>query len=213
MKQPTIQIPKFIEVAKEAEPVVADAEAASAWVDALEIVDNDSLELAVQMVAEVKNKNNEVNEKLQSFVGPLKGVIADLVAFLGPAISALDSAEKTIKEKISTHVKTSLVKRDEVLEHMSVDDTTETKETALARAQGLTPKKIPGMSIREGWTGSITHMEAFLVWAVENKKYEFIAPNEKSLKAYAKAMDGKMDVPGWAPKKTSTVAITVAKVK
>jgi uncharacterized protein (DUF2384 family) len=213
MKQPTIQIPKFVEVSEEAAPLVADAEAALDWLGQMEITDNESLEHAVKMVAEVKKQNNSVSEKLAGFIGPLKSVIDDLNGFFNPAINALSQAETTIKDRISEYVKTSLTRRDEVLEGMSMDDNDETKATALARVQDLTPKKISGMSIRESWDGDVVDEDAIITWALSSDNHSFLTVDKKKLKAYTKAMEGKTNIPGWKPKKGNTVAITVSKVK
>ena len=205
-------IPKIKDVSKDAAPEVQDAEKSTALVKTVVIEEDDAMELAVRMAAEIKEKHDEVDAKRRSWVDPLRMVVDDINAFFNPALEALKKAESTIKIKVASYVESNLAKRDHILRTVNLTPV-EKRATCLEKADKLIPRKVSGLSIREGWSGSVVDKGDLIKWAVEEGRYEFLNVDEKALKAVTKAAGRDPEIPGWQARPTRTVVVTPSKVK
>lgn len=205
------QIPKLTDVRKSAAPVTTDAENALGLIEQLSIASPEDLDTAVTWTAEVKKKFTEIDEKRKSWVDPLRAVIDDINATFKPALDALKTAEKTIKNSISGYVNESSEKRDALLAEAG-SKSNGSQTALLEKADELIPPKIKGLSIREKWTGEIFDMDTLLDWIIENDRYDLLVPNVKALESVTKTAGRDPGIPGWRAYRSNVVAITPSKV-
>jgi GTP:adenosylcobinamide-phosphate guanylyltransferase len=201
------------DVAKVAEPELADAQKVADLINRTTIHNDEEMRVAVAWTAEVKEKFEVVDTKRKGFVNPLRGVIEEINVFFKPILDSLKTAEAALKTKVSTYVETTLAKRDEVIASVHTISDAGQRFLAVQQAEALVPAKVEGMSIRETWTGKITDMRKVVEWAIGTKRWELLAADETMLKAWTKALGQDPQIPGWEAFVQRTVAISTAKVK
>jgi hypothetical protein len=170
------------------------------------------MRVAVSWAAEIKERAAAVDAKRLGFVDPAQQIIDNANAFFKPAIAALNKAEKTVKGKISGYSNSLLEERDRVL--AQVEDADEGRRAELLeQADALLPPKVPGCGMAHSWKGAVTDADRLIAWAVEHRRLDLLAPNEKTLKALTKAKGGDPQIPGWGARPDTVVSITVSKVE
>jgi hypothetical protein len=192
-----------------------DAEQALLYVQDLEVETDQDIETSVKILAEIKEKHKEIEDKRKSFTAPLEKLKKELNAFFKPATDSLKKCEKTIKDKISECSRRRDEQRASLLSSVK-HKAPEQKEDALSlieQADSLRMPKVEGLSTREKWTGEVESMQQIIDWAIVNNRFEVLLVNEKALMAITVAMNADPEIPGWNAKKTTTVAITASKVK
>lgn len=205
-------IPNVNEAEVAAKPVNEEALTVRTAVGDLAIQSHHGMKLAVQSIAEIKEKAEEVDAKRRSFVDPLRKVIDDINGFFKPAVESLKDAEKILKDKVAAYVADQHTARDEMLaeaQNYSNGD----RVDLIDRATKLVPPKMKGLSIRESWTGKVTDASSLVRWAVENNRLELLKVDDKALKALTKAAGRDPEIPGWTAVLTRTTAITTSKIE
>ena len=212
-KQPTIKIPKFTEVSKAAQTDIQAVKDSEVLVGSIVVSNNDELVTAAQTLAVVKTTSEEIDERRKGFVKPLQDVVKDLNSFFKPAIESLAVMETALKAKIEGFVTTGLAERDRLLEAVAGESTPTGKAELIASASGITPRDVPGVSIRESWTGEVQDPDALVAWAAANGRFDLLQPNDTVLKAVTKAKKGDPGIPGWYASLKRIVAVTPSKIR
>lgn len=194
---------------------IAIAEAAEAkqveeLVSAKDIKSFNDLRTVVQWIAEIKNKNKEVDEKRTSITKPIRQGLDEVNELFKPALNFLSIAEKSAKSRIISFISQCKIKQEELLQNFDMDASPEKKDAIVKQAEALDVPKIPGLSIREPWTGEIIDPVALFNWAFQNNP-QALKVNEKVLVEITKATDGDPKIPGWRSFKKQTVVISPSK--
>lgn len=207
MKQPTVEIPKLADVAKDAAAQTDEATEALAVLERLALVSEADLRQAVAVVAEMKDKRNEVDAQLKTLTKPLKGVIKDIEKLFKPAIQALDQCEAYLKMRIADYAATQAEERDRLLGEAGrmVKESAPAARALIAQAETHMLDKVPGLALREAWDGEVVDVDAI--------PREYLIPDVKALKALTRARKGDPRIPGWRAYPVASVAITVAEVE
>jgi len=208
-----MKIPNELDVRTAAEPAAKEARDAADFCVGAKIENHPDLQAAVKWIALIKDQATALDEKRKTFSEPLREVLDRINAEFKPATEALALAELTLKNKVSTYLRSSAAQRDEVLASIDPNDGVDKKQSALVKADALVPPKIPGLSVREGWTGRVTDAGKLIQWAVEHRRFDLLSVDEKVLKAVTKAAGRDPEIPGWSPVKDLTIAITTSKVE
>jgi len=198
---------------KSAKPFIEDARDVRELVNLMVIANNNDLKVATTWVAEVKTKATEIDDKRKAFVEPLRSVIDDINSFFKPAVDTLKEVETNIKLKITDFTTSRIAERDRILENLDINAANGEKALAIERAEELVPKKVPGLSIRKNWTGSVADADMVIRWAIETERHDLLTVNEKALKALAKNLGRDPKIPGFEAHLSHVVAITPKKVK
>jgi hypothetical protein len=194
------------------EPLSEDANKVLTLVEETPVTTHDDLRTVTTWVAEIKTKHQEVDEIRKSFTDPLRKVVEDINAFFKPALEALKDAEAGIKKKISDYTTGQLEQRDKLLATLDIDATNGEKATVIEKADKLKPPKIPGLSTRETWDGTVTDQDLVIRWAIETNRHDLLLVNEKGLKALTKSLGRDPKIPGWKAEVKRTVVVTPSKV-
>jgi len=205
-------IPQMSDVSKSIETDLSDIDEAANIIDSMEVVTPADLNMAVQMTATIKESYAEIDGKRDGWVRPLKSVIDDINETFNPALNALDSAERKLKEKIETCTRANDSARMEYLSRVE-SAPEEARGALLILAEQHAVDKIPGLSIRKSYKGQIVDKSKIVAWAIKTGQYRVLDINEKELNIMTKEYGKAVDVPGWEIVEKNTVAITVAKVK
>lgn len=213
MKQPSTQIPNFVEVEKAAAPAIKSTLQVGELVDKLTIETDDDIRMATRWIAELKSSRSEIEGTQKSFVEPLKKVVKELNAFFKPALDGLDLMERQIKKAISSNIETRLERRDALLSTVAGTPSKDEKKEIIQQAREAMPEKISGLSIRESWAAEIVDENAIKIWAIANKRMDILAVDKKALDRIAKNAHSEAGIPGWVACKISTVAVTAAKIE
>jgi len=190
-----------------------DALSVRELVNQMTIANNNDLKVATTWVAEVKTKATEIDDKRKAFVEPLRSVIDDINSFFKPAVDTLKDVETSIKLKITDFTTSRIAERDRILENLDINAANGEKALAIEKAEELVPKKIPGLSIRKNWTGSVADADMVIRWAIETQRHDLLTVNEKALKALTKSLGRDPKIPGFTAHLSQVVAITPKKVK
>ncbi len=195
-----------------------DLEEATQYLDhirKMKIATHPEMKAAVGFAAEIKEKHAAVNAQRQKFTDPAQDIIDEANAFFSPALRSLAACEVALKAEIVDHDLRMSTRRDELLDAMSEPyNNAEDRSEMMAEADACIVPKVPGLSMRRSVEVKVADEAAALAWCVENNRFELLQLNEKAIKALAKATNGRgPDVPGVTVARTSTAAITVAKVE
>lgn len=206
-----MNLPDLALVEKTAEPEINDAERVKELIEKRTIASTKDLRYSVQWLAEIKNQAAAVKAQQKSFTGPLKEVIKRIDNFFKPAIAALEMAEKMLKDKVVLFSKNQVTLRNDALDQVE-NEPDESKRAALVQqSEEYVLDKIPGLSIREKWEGSIANQGKLLEWCLENKR-EFVQVDTKQLNKLTSSFGKDPQIPGWKAEKKTTVVITPSRV-
>jgi hypothetical protein len=173
-----------------------DAEATKGLVEDLKIENDEDLLMAVQWTAELKKRAKEIEAKKKEVTRPIGEGLDKITKFFKAPLDTLEKTEKIAKKLIEKHISVRISNRDDILksiEFLSEEDRPE----AIEKASKLIPPKIPGLSIRETWTGKVSDPDKLLEWIIEHKKYEYLQINIKALEQCTKSLKENPEIPGW----------------
>ena len=186
-------------------------------IEKMEITNTPELKFAVSAVAEMKEKHAVVDEQRRRFTDAAQAIIDEANALFKPALKSLSQCEKLLKGKMVEFDIYRIGNRDTLIESagtLAAQGDKKTAEECLAAADGYLPPKIPGMSMSRTVKIEVNDAVAAVAWCIENDRTEFLQLNEKAVKAFAKATDGRgIEIPGITIKPTASVSITVSKVE
>lgn len=193
-------------VGLEAGPEVKDSAAVKQMAVDTEVRNGAEYELTVKMIAQIKIQMSKVEELKDRWTKPLNEVIQDITATFKPALDNLAAAEKTLKAKAVKYADTSAQRRIELMnqagQEAMVDDSGPAT-ALLEEAEALEVPKIPGVSLRESWTGRVINA------SILPRRY--LVADLKALKAVTKALKSETNIPGWRTYPAHSMAVTVAK--
>lgn len=203
---------------KAAKPFAAQTTDWLGGMQSMELSNLADVKFAVQATAEVKEKIIEVDTQRKKFTDAAQAIIDEANGFFKPVINDLKECEKVLKLK--------LVSRDNLLAGERIlliekagevaqegGDPLET-QALLEAADERLPEKVKGLSISRSLGVEITSSKEFIQWCINHDRLELITPNEKALKALAKAAgDNLPDIEGvrFVPK--ASVSVTASKVE
>jgi len=185
----------------------SEAKDALTFVNKVQLTNQAEVDFAAKALKEIKTKINVATEQKEDILADLKSATAKVNAVFKPAIDSLKEAEKVMKEKVGLFFEDREGVYNELITAAMRKKSAKGQEEGMALAREYEAEIEPpaGVSVRKGWTGTVTDIEAI------PRKY--LKVDTKALEAYTKAVDGRTDIPGWTPHRKSTVAITVSKIK
>lgn len=190
-------IPDMDKASADAQTDAKDAQESLALIEKFDMQSNQDLEFAVGITAEIKEKLAVVDKRRKGMTALLREVIDKIDGLFNPILGSLRLSEKVLKKKIADFHVVQRQRRDAFLEVGN--------HIALLAADECIIDEVPGMSYRESWgDGEVVD--------VSKIPAEYLIPDIKALKATTKAKGTDPKIPGWQPKPSSVVTITVAKV-
>lgn len=183
-------------VQEEATNEAVDASEALVSIRTFEIVDNDTLEFAAEILADVKGKNNRLEEMKHTATQPMNAALKAVRSWFAPAQNHYAEAEAILKNKIATYHRAVEAKRQAAL--VKIDDAADSKTITVALlALGAAQKPVTkGVSVTEVWTYEI--VDASLL------PREFLMADEKKIKAAS--VGAGLEIPGVRRFKEARVA-------
>jgi len=176
------------------------------YVAQFQIENNEQLEPAVHMIAEIKAQGRALEEQKESWTKPLREVIVSIQEAFAPALAALREAEYILKSKVVAHIESQLEKRDAMIETIA-ELPEEQRSAALAKAEALQPPRVPGLQIRETIRFEVTHRTALLKWIIDNN-LDFLDIDFVKLNTFTQA-NIDISIPGY--RKTIKRVVAVSK--
>lgn len=204
----SLAVAEQAEVIQAAGPQTKDAEASLDFIKRLQIVNTADFAGAVRMVAQVKNKAEEVDAKRKEYTSKLAEIVDQFNGEFKPGLEALKEAEKTLKDKLAGFAKTQGERRAALLLEASAAAEAGDQAKAddlIAEAEGCEVPEVKGCSIRDVWTGEVEDPAVI--------PREYLIPDEKALKAVTKARKCDPKIPGWRAYPQPSVTITVSRVR
>lgn len=182
-------------VQQEATNEAVDAADALVSIRTFEIVDNDTLDFAAEILAEVKGKNNRLEEMKQTATKPMNDALKAVRSWFAPAQNHYAEAEQIIKGKIAAYHREVEARRLAAL--VKIDDAADSKTITVALGElGAAQKPVTkGVSVTEVWAFEITD-PALL-------PREYLMPDEVKIRKVSLA---GIEIPGVRRFKESRVA-------
>lgn len=173
-----------------------DAADALASIRTFEIVDSDTLDFAAEILADVKGKNNRLEEMKHQATKPMNEALKAIRSWFAPAQNHYAEAEVILKNKIAAYHREIEAKRQAAL--VKIDDAADSKTITVALAElGQAQKPVTqGVSVTEVWDYEI--VDASLL------PREFLMADEKKIKAAS--VGAGLEIPGVRRFKKSRVA-------
>lgn len=183
-------------VQEEATNEAVDASEALASIKGFEIVDNDTLEFAAEILADVKGKNNRLEEMKHTATKPMNEALKAVRSWFAPAQNHYAEAEVILKNKIAAYHREIEVKRAAAI--AKIDDAADSPTITIALAElGQAQKPVTqGVSVTEVWDFEIVNASLL--------PREFLMPDEKKIKAAS--VGAGLEIPGVRRFKKSRVA-------
>lgn len=206
------RIPQITEVGKSIESDLEDIQEASGFIDEMSVETKDDLSMAVQMTAIIKESQKKIDEKRQTWTGPLNKVIDDINETFATPLKTLKDAEQKLKTKINECVKANEDTRNKLLSQVETAQDGDIPDL-LAKADTHIIDKVPGLSIRESISGKVEDESAIIKYAIDSGMLQLLSVNKSALNVVTKQLKEKTNIPGWNVSKKRTVAITASKVK
>jgi hypothetical protein len=206
-----MNFPDLSIIKKEADNELNDAERVKALIERRTIQHNGGLRNSVQWLAEIKTQIAAIREQQKVFVNPLKEVIKRINNFFEPALGLLELSEELLKGKIVTYTVGQALMRSDLLEQVKSADPKK-RDMLIKQSETYAPVKVPGLSMREAWTGEFIDEKNVIDWAIKTNSTSFLQINKRELEKYTKALGRDPQIPGWKASKKTTVVITASKV-
>lgn len=183
-------------VQEEATNEAVDASEALASIKGFEIVDNDTLDFAAEILADVKGKNNRLEEMKHTATKPMNEALKAVRSWFAPAQNHYAEAEVILKNKIAAYHREIEMRRQAAL--AKIDDAADSPTITVALVElGAAQKPVTqGVSVTEVWDYEI--VDASLL------PREFLMPDEKKIKAAS--VGAGLEIPGVRRFKKSRVA-------
>lgn len=170
-------------------------------IDALDVSDQEGLELANEVLREVKRRTKVLEEKESEIVDPMNKALKAVRSLFGPPKKVLAQFEKTIKVKIAAAMEENYDKGRAALKAAaaaSISGDEATAEKLMAEARELELQPVQGLSFRHTWD----------VEVVDYVKIprEYLAFDKAAALEAIREADGKVEIPGLRVVRKTSVA-------
>ncbi len=196
----------------------AEAAAALEWAQGIEVTSEEDLRAFVKGTAVLKEELKKITDQKTELLKPYKDPMNEIGAALKSPLADLTEAEKVLKNKLGSYVVALIDKKNALLEEATADGVGDVmRAQILKEASAIIIPEVPGMSIREEWTGEIESDNDLVVNLIDALRASdmgsFLLVDEKALAKYTKERSEDLDLPGWKCFKKTIITITPSRVE
>ena len=212
-KQISYDVPDSADLMTEASKAKADASFA-----AMMIVDDESLQVAVNMMNTIAGRIKELNEIRLSITRPMDAAKKNVMALFKPAIQRLEQAEDEIKRSVTAYrreqerlaakarreAEAKAEEERQALLAAAKDSNDEIKALALTEVAATivpdavdSPAKVAGATFIKRWKGRVVDLPAFLRFVADHPEFaDCVTVNQAQINRLIAASKGKVQLNG-----------------
>ena len=182
------------------------------------IVDEQSLQLAVNSMTKISKRIKELNDLRLSITRPMDAAKKNVMALFKPAITAYENAEIELKKGISQYKRKrdaeleiarreaeqkAMQEREALLQAAKNSDDEIHSEALIEVAASIVPdavkapEKVSGATFVKRWKGRVTDLPAFLRFVADHPEFiDCISVNQGQLNRIISASKGRIKLEG-----------------
>lgn len=170
-------------------------------IDGLVIDDDEGMQLANEVLREIKGRHKKIEETRKRIVDPLNAAKKEVQNLFGPPLKLLKSLEDRVKDKIAKAVEGAYDRQRVALTQAaqaSMEGDTEAAAEAMMEAAQAELAPVDGLSLRHTWDFEVTDVNLI--------PPEYMVIDSAAIKSAIRATEGEVEIPGIKVVRKTSVA-------